>query len=126
MVGESYLRPEMKIKPHGYIDKPIAANHAIVERDRWMIGQSEIVLVDLLHAERVSIGCMFELAWASEIRKHTIVIMEKENIHRHAFVIDSADIVFETLDEALDYLENLSDGTLRDHSSDRNPGGESR
>ena len=114
MTGKGYLRTELKFKAHGYEGKPMSTNHAIVERDRWMIGQSDIILVDLLGATRVSIGCMFELAWAMDIGKHTIVIMEMNNIHRHSFVIDAADVLFETLDEALDYLGNLNDGRLRD------------
>jgi nucleoside 2-deoxyribosyltransferase len=117
MTGKGYLRTELKLKAHGF-DNPISTNHAIVKRDQWMIGQSDIVLVDLTGAERVSIGCMFELAWAMEKGKHTIVIMEKDNIHQHAFVIDSADIVFETPKDAMDYLEDLSDGKLRTEDED--------
>jgi len=113
MTGKSYLRTEIKFKEHGYENRPVSTNHAIVERDRWMVGQSDIVLIDLTGAERVSIGCMFELAWAMNMNKHTIVVMEKENIHRHAFVIDSADIIFESLVDALNYFEELYNGKLR-------------
>jgi len=113
MTGKGYLRTELKFKAHGYKDKPISTNHAIIERDRWMIEQSDIVLADLRKAERVSIGCMFELAWAMDNGKHTIVIMEEDNIHRHAFVIEAADIIFQDLGDALKYLTDLNAGELR-------------
>jgi hypothetical protein len=38
---------------------------------------------------------------------HIITIMEQDNIHRHAFVLKTSHVVYETLNEALDYLEQL-------------------
>jgi hypothetical protein len=46
-------------------------------------------------------------------RQIPLGVWHKANIHQHAFVIDSADIVFETLEDALAYLEDLSGGELR-------------
>lgn len=91
---------------HGY-DHPIARDHAVFERDRWMATKADIVLVDLSMAGEVSIGCVMELAWAAQAGRHTIVVMTKDNPHWHAFVLEAADVVFETLDEALNYLEAL-------------------
>jgi nucleoside 2-deoxyribosyltransferase len=108
MRGKEYLRTELTFKPHGYERHPASTNHAIIERDRWMVTQSDIVLADLTGAQHVSIGCCMELAWAHDRGKHTIVVMEEENVHRHAFVIETGDLVFEILDDALFYLSRLA------------------
>jgi nucleoside 2-deoxyribosyltransferase len=103
MMGKRYLRNEIKFKAEGY-QNPVSTNHAIKERDKWMVQSSDIVFIDFTGAKIVSMGCCMELAWADLLGKHTIIVLEKENIHRHAFILDSADIVFETYDEAIEYL----------------------
>lgn len=108
MLGKSYLRTELEFRAHGY-ENPVSTNHAIFERDRWMVARCDIVLAQLQDAfDRVSIGTVMELAWASMLGKHTIVIIgAPANIHRHAFILEAADIVFDTLQEAFDYLRDL-------------------
>lgn len=111
MTGKTYLRNEIEFKASGYEQFPVSTNHAIFERDMWMVSNCDIILADLSNSgDRVSIGTMMELAWASLLGKHAIVILPKENIHRHAFVLESADIVFETLDEAKKYLLDFITG----------------
>ena len=110
MYAKNILRTERQFRASGYDDNPITTNHAIFERDTWMVNQSDIVLCDLTDATNVSIGCCMELAIASWLHKHTIVVMEKENIHQHAFILESADIVFENIDDALIYLDDLCKG----------------
>ena len=110
MTGKSYLRNEIHLKPEGY-KFPVSTNHAIFERDQWMVSNTDIVFADLSNAgERISIGTMMELAWASMLGKHTIVVMQKDNIHQHAFVIEAADIIFETVEEAVAYFTDLLRG----------------
>lgn len=101
------LDKKNKFTPKSLGSSAFATNHAIVERDKWLINKADVVLVDLSATKRVSIGSMMELAWATYINKHTIVVMEKDNIHQHAFVAESADVITQTLDEALKYLEQL-------------------
>ena len=94
------------ILPEGYSD-PICNNHAIKTRDRWMVNQSDILFVDLTNTTEVSIGSVSEIAWGEMLGKHIVVIMEKKNVHRHAFILENASIIFETREEGFDYLENL-------------------
>lgn len=104
MLGKSYLRNEIEFKTEGYAN-PLSTNHAIIERDRWMVKKADIVFLYLSDCgDRVSIGSVMELAWAHDSGKHTIVVMDKNNIHRHAFVLEAADVIFETLAEGIDYL----------------------
>lgn len=108
MTGKGYLRTELEFKSHGYTGMPASTNHAILERDNWMVRQADVVLVDLSAAYAVSIGCVMELAWAQDHHKHTIVVMGPDNVHRHAFVLEAADIVFENQYDALTYLQLLA------------------
>lgn len=115
MTGKTYLRNEIEFKAHGYDKHPVSTNKAIKKRDRWMVGSVDIVLVDFSECDGVvSIGSCMELAWADELRKHTIVVMKESNIHQHAFVIECADIIFPTIEEAYKYLLDLSLGILKD------------
>jgi hypothetical protein len=66
-----------------------------------------------MDTDHVSIGCVMELAWASLLGKYTIVIMEKENIHNHAFILEAADIIFENYYDAIEYLKKLANVELR-------------
>ena len=87
---------------------PVANDHSIFERDRWMVTQADVVLADLSNAVGVSIGTMMELAWASYLNKHTILVMQTGNVHDHAFVKEAADVRFGDMEEAYDYLRELS------------------
>jgi nucleoside 2-deoxyribosyltransferase len=110
MTGKTYLRNEIKLKASGY-GFPVSTNHAIFERDKWMVSSSDIILADLSNSgDRVSIGTMMELAWASMLGKHTLIVLPEGNIHNHAFVLESGDIIFQTLEEAEKYLEDLAKG----------------
>ena len=109
MTAKGYLRNDVKLKAVGY-DNPVSTNHAIVNRDKWMVEKSDIVLADLTNAVEVSIGTVMELAWAFHFGKHVIVIMGESNIHQHAFVLEAAHIVFPKLEDAYNYLELLQVG----------------
>ena len=109
MSNKGEFRNELKYRAEGY-DDPVVQNHAIFERDRWMVTQADMLLMDLTGTTQPSIGCMMELAWASMLGKHTIIVLPKDNTHRHAFVLEAGDIIFETYPEAIDYLTRLSGG----------------
>jgi nucleoside 2-deoxyribosyltransferase len=111
MTGKTYLRNELEFKTSGYDKFPVSTNHAIFERDKWMISSCDIILADLSNSgDRVSIGTVTELAWASLLNKHSIIVLPKDNIHRHAFVLEAGDIIFETIEEANKYLIDLAKG----------------
>ena len=107
MLGKSELRNEVEFRAHGY-ENPVSTNHAIVERDCWMVQSVDIVFADLSAATRVSIGTCFELAWASLLGKHTVVVLPESGPHQHAFVLEAADIVLHSVAEALAYLVQIS------------------
>ncbi len=111
MTGKTYLRNEIEFKASGYENFPASTNKAIKKRDKWMVKDSDIILVDFTECNGiVSIGSCMELAWADMMTKHTIAVMQKDNIHQHAFVLECSDIVFETMEDAYKYLEDLAKG----------------
>jgi nucleoside 2-deoxyribosyltransferase len=107
MYGKGHLRTELEFKSHGYDDSPLTTNHAIFSRDKWMVKQADVLYANFLGATRVSMGSMFELAWGCDQGKQVVVVMEKDNIHRHAFVLEAASVIFEKEEDALLYLERL-------------------
>ena len=108
MTGKSEIRTEIgeRFQPVNF-KSAVASNHAIFERDQWMVRNSDMLYLDLTGADLTSIGCMMELAWASLLGKYTVVVMDKENIHQHAFVVEAADIIFEDEATALVYLQKM-------------------
>lgn len=110
MTGKSYLSDVKEFKPSGYIN-PVSTNHAITERDLWMVNQADIVLVDFTGCNKInSIGCISELAWAHQSRKHTVLVAPEGLLPLHAFILEEADIVFHDLRAAVDYLKALAKG----------------
>lgn len=114
MIGKAPLKDSIDnsdvLPGHGF-DVPISRNSEIVMRDRWMVKNADIILMDFTDATQVSIGSCFEMAWANLLQKQLIVVMQKGNLHDHCFVTESA-IVFQTLDEAMCYLARLSTGAI--------------
>lgn len=110
MTGKKQLRPEAEYRAHGIVGNPVATNHAIFERDVWMIQQADVLFADLLGCKCTSIGSCMELAIGSYLRKHTVAAIDQSNPHMHAFVLEAVDTLFETEPEARDYLRQLIEG----------------
>lgn len=106
MYGKRYLRCETKFRASDYTN-PVSTNHAIMGRDNWMVHQSDIVYANFIGTKAVTIGGMMELAWSYDNHKHSVVSVEKGNVHAHAFVYEAADVVYEDHESAMLYLEEL-------------------
>lgn len=111
MVAKKYLKESAqggKIKAEQEeLAAPLSTDRAIIGRDRWMVTQADVVYINLEGAKEISIGSCMELGWGYDRRKHTITTMEKKNIHRHAFVNQASDVIFENDKQATKYLEDL-------------------
>ena len=115
MTAKHYLRGEMIMNRRGYQSHPTSTGHSIYKRDKWMLQNSDVVFVNLLNCATVSIGCMFELAWADMLGKHVVVVMDGGAPYDHAFIKEAADIVFVSLDDAMEYLQELAHCDLASH-----------
>ena len=86
-------------------DDPAMSDKAFFNRARWDVLTSDMTLCNLVGAERVSIGSMFELGFGVMANKLNVIVLDKtqNSLHNHVFVRESG-IVFYDLDEAIDYL----------------------
>lgn len=95
VIGDSYEQEK--------IDSPLthvlSSSRGITTRDRNDVMNSDIILVNLLGATKVSIGTVMEIAWADMLRKPVVLVMEKTgNVHDHAMIRECIGFRVETLD----------------------------
>lgn len=107
ITGLSPLRAKDYLKNIGvlgdeYQDIPLSTARAITTRDRWDATRCDVIFVNLLGADRVSIGTVMELAWADSCRIPSIVVMEAEgNLHDHSMLKEVIGFRATTLTEGL-------------------------
>ena len=63
---------------------------AITTRDRFDVMRTDLIVVNFLGINRVSIGTVLEIGWADMLRKPVLVIMGKGNIHQHGMIKEIA------------------------------------
>jgi hypothetical protein len=101
MRGKQYLERE-KVIGLSYEDIPLSCRKGITCRDRYSVMDCDMILVNLLGAEKVSIGSVMEIAWADMLRKPICLVIEKEgNVHDHPIVNEVAGFVVHTLDDGI-------------------------
>lgn len=103
--GKSYLKGQTH-KSDG--PERAGGDKGIFRRDRWDVRTSDVVLANFVGSTSISIGTLFEIAWANALEKFVIVVMEPTNLHQHAFVRQAASIVVSNMDEAVAFLEMLA------------------
>jgi hypothetical protein len=108
MYGKGRRKTETNnFEAEGCTDFPLSTDHAIFTRDRWMVGQADILFADMTGSTKASIGSIMELAWGSMLNKHIVLVLPENNVHKHAFVLQAASVVFPTRVGALEYLTAL-------------------
>jgi len=86
MRAKEYLQNEVDLKAADY-EQPLSTNKAIVTLDRFDVMDSDMVLLYLKGATKVSIGTCIEIGWADAFRKPTVLVIEPEgNPHDHGMV----------------------------------------
>lgn len=79
----------------------------IVSKDMLDIEQCDLVVVNLLGAERVSQGTVWEMGYAKGKGKQIVVITDKDNVHTSPFVTESANVVVDNLQDAVNITNSL-------------------
>lgn len=83
--AKDYLLNETKLADE--YDVVMSTGRGITTRDRFDCTRADLVLVNLLGADRVSIGTVMELAWADLSRTPIVLcIDDEENPHEHAMI----------------------------------------
>ena len=85
------------------MEHPYRTDAAINRRDKFDTLRADAVLVNLLGAQRVSIGTVLEIGWAYDHNIPVVVAIEPEgNVHEHAMLRDAFTIRVSSLDEAIE------------------------
>lgn len=111
--AKKYLRDFGQLDSGGsdacsYLNASTLSNPAgITARDRFDCTGRDVVLVNLLGAERVSIGTMIELGWADATRTPIVLVIEPGNVHAHAVVEAVAGFTVDSLQEGLKVVEAI-------------------
>jgi nucleoside 2-deoxyribosyltransferase len=72
---------------HTEVERQLTGRRGITRRDHNDCISADALVVNLLGAKIVSIGTMFELAWAYDRQIPVILVMEEYgNIHEHAML----------------------------------------
>jgi nucleoside 2-deoxyribosyltransferase len=104
MRGKVFLKETGHIKSTEY-ENVLATQKGITGRDRNDVYRSDALIVNLLGAQRVSIGTMIELGWADSWRIPIILVMEETgNLHEHAMVREVATYRVTSLCEAAELV----------------------
>jgi len=116
---ESYspMRGKGYLKKHGLApipgsfsmtDNAIVRTQGILGRDHNDVQSCDLMFVNLLDAQRVSIGTMVEFGWATAYKKPIITIMQQKGcVHDHAFVHGLSTYRVDTVEEGLGLAKHL-------------------
>lgn len=107
---KSYLNEETAIEDE-YVNTTLSNQKAIFGRDRNDVFTCDLMVVNLLGTDKVSIGTMMEIAWADAKNIPILLIMEDGNIHDHCMVREACHFRATTMEDApLIVCEILSPG----------------
>lgn len=95
------------IQSGGYTD-PLFTDSGITARDQWDVFRCDVLLVNLLWEDTISIGTMIELGWADAMRKPIVVIASPDGVYtNHAIIGKIAAFIVPDVAEALEVMEGL-------------------
>ena len=85
---------------------PMSSPRAIMTRDRFDATRCDVLLVNLLGAERISVGTVMEIAWADLRRTPIVAVIEPDgsNVHEHAMVGEAIGFRAATLEQGIEIV----------------------
>jgi nucleoside 2-deoxyribosyltransferase len=108
--GKEYLRAEGMIGAYVQSEAVMSSPKGITTRDRWDCTRVDIVLVNFVGAERISVGTCIELGWADGARVPIVAVMPEGNVHEHPMVEELVGFRVHTLGEALALITTMDGG----------------
>lgn len=80
----------------------------VVTRDKFYCLNTDVMLLNLTGAKRVSIGSMVEVGWANAHNIPIVLVMEeKGNLHEHAFVTECCQFRTTSIADALHIVKAI-------------------
>jgi len=105
--SKTYLLNETSIAD-SYEQTVMSSQRGIFARDHYDCQRCDAIFVNLLGAERISIGTAMEIAWAVAYNKPIILVMEEEgNLHDHAMIREACPLTVRTIDEGIHLITSL-------------------
>jgi nucleoside 2-deoxyribosyltransferase len=104
--GKSYLL-DAGVLHSGEYKQTMSTGKGINRRDNFDCTRADVLLVNLLGAQKVSIGTVMEIAWAYQVRTPIVAVMEDNNVHTHVMIEDCLTYKVKTLEEAVDIIKVL-------------------
>lgn len=99
--AKHYLQGQTSLADQ-YTEYVLSSQRGIYARDKGDCMRCDLLFVNLLGAQKVSIGTIMEISWGALLNKHIVLIMEKEgNVHEHAMVREACPFRVETLEEGV-------------------------
>ncbi len=108
--GKEYLQNEKSISDNydegldgqSKLIATMSGQRGIYARDKFDCERADLVLVNMLGAQRVSIGTVMEIAWASGVGTPIVLVMEEQgNIHEHSMLREACAFRVDNLKDAL-------------------------
>lgn len=102
--SHEFLRRLGKLDDENYLKEPesfLVTDEFIGVRDWWDTTRADAILVNLLGAQRVSIGTVLEIGMAHAARVPVILVMEDKNVHDHCMVRNYSTMRFDDLAKAV-------------------------
>lgn len=104
MRNKAYLEKEHQIQDH--YNQYLSTPDGIMCRDMWDIERCDILLANVLGAQKVSIGTVMEITLAWWLRKPVILAIDN-NIHTHAMLSKASNFIVNDLDTAINIIQGL-------------------
>lgn len=107
MRGKDYLE-HLDIIAKDYPGKVMSCQRGIMTRDHFDTKRATLLVVNLLGADKVSIGTVMEMSWAWDNGIPIICMIEQEgNVHDHPMLRETIGFRVETEDEALHVVRTI-------------------
>lgn len=88
--------------------RAMSNSRGITTRDRFDCLNCDVLFVNLLGTERVSIGTVMEIAWADAMRKPIVLVIEDEaNLHDHAMIRECVGFRVPTIREGVEITKAI-------------------
>lgn len=104
--AKTYLKHVDVIADH-YPEFALSSHKGITSRDRHDVMQCDVLFVNVLGANKVSIGTAIEMGWADAFRKPIVLVMDKDNVHNHAMIKEISSFIVSTLEEGIDIVKAI-------------------
>lgn len=115
MRANEFLKKTDVIDANGVYHPFLTTDSAITTRDLNDVMRCDAVLMNLLGATRISIGCMIEAGWAHAFRKPVVLMIEPSgphldtqdhpaNVHEHPILRSIAGYRVSNLDDGIEAI----------------------